>query len=400
MIHKFTAKNFYSFKDAVEANFEVNQNAPYTTGYVRNFNSRVSKVLAVIGPNASGKTNLLKVLPFLQFFIATSFNLKPDEKILFYPYKFSSEDNDPTELSVTFSCKGSLYEYFVKLNQSQVLDERLRKYNNSTKQFSILFKRTWNDAKNDYEYDLTNFITTTKVKAIIRKRGNASLLSTAAQIDHKLSNEIVAYWSMPESNVIEFGKHDHPEFIAEAAKYYYENSEARKTAENLLTRFDLGLTKLPIEKHTHKSKSGKEETYYVPIGFHKGGKSDYSIPFLYESGGTKALFSILAQIIPVLSKGSIAVLDEFDADLHPRMLPELIDLFMSEESNPKNAQLLFSTHHHEILNKLDKYQIMIVEKNREDGMSEIWRLDEVGIRADDNYYSKYSSGAYGGVPEL
>ena len=48
----------------------------------------------------------------------------------------------------------------------------------------------------------------------------------------------------------------------------------------------------------------------------------------------------------------------------------------------------------------DKYQIILTEKN-EKGVSESWRLDEmIGVRADDNYYSKYIAGAYGAVPKF
>jgi hypothetical protein len=83
------------------------------------------------------------------------------------------------------------------------------------------------------------------------------------------------------------------------------------------------------------------------------------------------------------------------------MVLALFDLFVDPNTNSKNAQLLLSTHSHLILGKLDKYQIVLVEKNK-DGISESWRLDEMGsdVRADDNYYAKYIAGAYGAVPKI
>ena len=120
----------------------------------------------------------------------------------------------------------------------------------------------------------------------------------------------------------------------------------------------------------------------------------------YESSGTKQLFVLLKTILLVLLKGGVAVLDEFDVNLHPEMVLALFELFIQPETNPKNAQLLFSTHSHRILSNLDKYQIILTEKN-DKGESESWRLDECsGVRADDNYYSKYIAGAYGAVPKL
>jgi len=124
------------------------------------------------------------------------------------------------------------------------------------------------------------------------------------------------------------------------------------------------------------------------------------LPVQYESSGTKQLFVLLKSILAALEKGSIAVIDEFDVNLHPEMVIALYDLFVQPETNPKNAQLFMSTHSHVLLSKLDKYQIVLVEKN-ENGVSEAWRLNEISnVRSDENYYSKYLAGAYGAVPKI
>jgi CheY-like chemotaxis protein len=94
------------------------------------------------------------------------------------------------------------------------------------------------------------------------------------------------------------------------------------------------------------------------------------------------------------------MIDELEADLHPDMLEPLIKLFINPETNPHNAQIIFSTHSHEVMDLLDKEQIVLVEKD-EACNSEAWRLDEVsGVRRSDNLYAKYRSGAYGAVPNI
>ena len=109
---------------------------------------------------------------------------------------------------------------------------------------------------------------------------------------------------------------------------------------------------------------------------------------------------LLKIILQILVSGGIAVIDEIDASLHPDMIVALFELFISRKTNPNNAQIIFSTHSHSILNELDKYQIILTEKNS-CGSCEVWRLDEMqGIRADDNYYNKYISGSYGAVPNV
>ena len=107
---------------------------------------------------------------------------------------------------------------------------------------------------------------------------------------------------------------------------------------------------------------------------------------------------LLSNILPALATGGLAIIDELEADLHPNMLKPIMDLFFSKRSNPKQAQLLCTCHSPEILNIVDKSQVVLVEKD-EQCRSEAWRLDTVsGIRTDDNYYAKYLSGAYGAVP--
>ena len=104
-------------------------------------------------------------------------------------------------------------------------------------------------------------------------------------------------------------------------------------------------------------------------------------------------------ILPVLERGGMAIIDEIDNDLHPHLLPHLIDLFKFEHTNPHQAQLIFSCHTPEVLNILKKHQIYLVQKENQE--SEAWRLDEVvGVRADDNLYAKYMAGAFDAVPNV
>jgi len=82
------------------------------------------------------------------------------------------------------------------------------------------------------------------------------------------------------------------------------------------------------------------------------------------------------------------------------MIPPLVNLFISQKTNPHHAQLLFSCHSIELMKSLDKYQILLVEKD-EYGYSRVIRMDEIkGVRSDENIYAKYDSGAYGAIPNI
>ncbi|WKZ24760.1 MAG: ATP-binding protein [Patescibacteria group bacterium] len=402
MIHSISCKNFYSFSEKTSLIFEVNGNAPENNGYfIAKSGARLSKVETVIGPNASGKTNLLKILPFLKWLIIDSFNMKPENPIVVQSFAFGDEKNKPTELSVVFEVDGKVYTYSFTITKEKILTEELKltsfaKKKKSTKK---IFSRNWNNEENGYDFEGDNFDLPKGFEKLLRS--NASVIGTAARLNHTESQTIATYWGQIETNVIEagwIGDHLLPNSIAqlgEAFNFFSENDLLKQEAEKLLSRFDLGLSGFEIRKE--KKENGFSLNVRASHFFN--GQTQY-LPVQYESSGTKQLFVLLKNILAALEKGSIAIIDEFDVNLHPEMVMALFDLFIQPETNPKNAQLLLSTHSHMLLSKLDKYQIVLVEKN-ENGISEAWRLDEVSdVRSDDNYYSKYIAGAYGAVPKI
>jgi AAA15 family ATPase/GTPase len=403
MIHSFSCKNFYSFEELTTLDFEVNNNAPENNGYcIAKSGTRLSKVETVIGPNASGKTNLLKVLPFLKWLIVDSFNTKPEDRIAVQSFAFGDAKDKPTELSVTFEIDEKLYTYTFTLDKQRILSEELSVigFVKEKKGNKKLFTRTWNTSTNQYVFEGENFGLPKDFEELLRS--NASVISSSFRLNHAESKEIAKFWQQIETNVIEagwVGDHIIPNKIPqwfEALIFYSNNEVLKKEAEKLLSRFDLGLNGIIFEKE----KAGNSMTIKNVQAVHLFNGKQQTLPILYESSGTKQLFVILKTILQALENGSVAIVDEFDVNLHPEMVMALFDLFIQPETNPKNAQLLLSTHSHMLLNKLDKYQIVLVEKN-ENGISEAWRLDEVSdVRPDENYYSKYIAGAYGAVPKI
>ena len=170
---------------------------------------------------------------------------------------------------------------------------------------------------------------------------------------------------------------------------------------DVLSNLDLGIAEVIIESHSYVEKeSGKSEETKIPFGIHRYGKQEQKLPLWYESSGTQATFVLLKKILPALEHGGIVIIDEMEADLHPDMITALLDLFIDRERNPHNAQIIFTCHAHEILNVLQKDQVLLIEKDP-NGFSEAWRLGDMkGIRRDDNLYAKYRAGAYGAIPNL
>ena len=69
MLKSFALRNFQSFHEQVHISLELNKHTPDDNrAFETPLGSKLSKALAVIGPNASGKTTLIKSLAFVSWF--------------------------------------------------------------------------------------------------------------------------------------------------------------------------------------------------------------------------------------------------------------------------------------------------------------------------------------------
>ncbi len=122
--------------------------------------------------------------------------------------------------------------------------------------------------------------------------------------------------------------------------------------------------------------------------------------WILESHGTQSFIKMFPMLTLALAQGGVCLIDEFDASIHPLVLPELIGWFYDrEDRNQYDAQLWFTCHSVSLLNDLSKEEVIIAEKDRK-GRTHAHSLMDVKVRRDENLYRKYLSGAYGGVPQI
>ena len=93
MIKWFRFKNFQSYLDDCEVDLTVNQKvASSYFDHELNDKSKVAKVLGVFGGNGAGKSNLIKPLSFISWFIPNSFyEMEKNEKIPYHPHFLASD---------------------------------------------------------------------------------------------------------------------------------------------------------------------------------------------------------------------------------------------------------------------------------------------------------------------
>ena len=376
MLLEFGAENFCSFKEGFEISFQKSKNST----------ENITNIIAVKGANASGKTNILKALSFLHDFILNSFsNLKPDEDINMSSF---FKNKERTLLYIIFLEKNIEYKYEIQLTNKKIISEKIWK---KDKRETLVVER--DDA----------LITTTKefkeLEIINLNRKNASIVSLAKQYGLNELDMIYNFFNNMFSNVdiIGHNKNLFDDFNG-ISKLYFDDSNMLSFIIKFLKKSDIGL-------HDIKILSKKDEETglltYFPIFEYKVNDIITTLNYYEQSAGTQLLFTQLSLYKLVIHLGSLLVLDEFDISLHPDLLPMLLELFEDKESNPKNAQLILTTHNYDIMDRLGKYKTVLV--NKVDNESFLYRLDEIPgdiIRNDRPISPIYNANKIGGKPKI
>ena len=136
MIVNIKVSNFLSFNEETELSLSAGKIRRNADRIYTNRNVRILKCLSIFGPNASGKSNLMKVI----FFIKKSLieNKIPREYTNKY-YKLDKKNIDKPskfEISILINKRIYVYGFTVILSKGQFVDEWLYEKNNN----KLLFK--------------------------------------------------------------------------------------------------------------------------------------------------------------------------------------------------------------------------------------------------------------------
>ncbi len=188
MLIEFSVSNFRSIKEEqtlsmiADSSTRKNDNTfvPIEGNKLRLLNSA-----AIYGANASGKSNILKALSTLIFYIR-EVNIDVDDKIPYYePFELEKSClSKPSIFKLSFIIEGIMYEYQIAFDSREVHHEQLDFYPN--KRQANLFIRTKNEVKRgDYFQDKRLFST----KALTKY----PYLSKVAREEHEQMQKLYEY---------------------------------------------------------------------------------------------------------------------------------------------------------------------------------------------------------------
>ncbi len=391
MIFEFCVRNYLSIRDEMKLSFvattlkehlaESNDVIPVSDTGLALVRSAV-----IYGANASGKSNLLKAFSFYKRFIIDSFrNGQAGETIDVEQFRLNAGTvNSPTMMEATFSDGSVVYRYGFEVDGGAVCSEWLYQRANKkrAKEVEVFYRdgeKTAVHPKSPLLQELVNRRMT---------RANALLLSTAAQFNEVRAAGILQW--LNNTQVI-FCSED-KKLWQQAIKHLDDESVRRRIIE--FARYaDLGIESITkadnliVSNHRQYDDEGRE-TNNVAFSFNGN-----------ESEGTIKYFSLSYPIIDALDNGKRIIVDELDAKLHPLLVRRIITLFNSSETNPKGAQLLFTTHDTFLLGAglFRRDQIWFTQKDSF-GATELYSLAEYKVRSGSSFEKDYLLGKYGATP--
>jgi AAA15 family ATPase/GTPase len=417
MIAEFTVQNYRSFKEKHTFSLTSTKNKELSESNTFEIGDKLRflKTAVVYGANASGKSNFFRALSFYKNFAVFSGPRKQvGDTIEVDAFYFSKQtEHEPSFFELVFFMKNDegkniRYRYGFSVTQEEVITEYLFAILN-VREVALFTREKQDIVTTDY------FREGAKIKSAVRQ--NCSFLSVCAQTNGEISVSIVRYFRdmlitsglqniasvtknrlhKPDDNTLE-GVLDFLHFADIQVNELQIGREAINISE-------LSPDLAEFLKRTPHAKPPERETYFFGHIYFDNEKNAGTvlIPEQQEASGIIKLFTYAIPITSALENGTPLFIDEFDAQLHPLILENIINLFNSPEKNPKNAQLVISCHAVNILtNKLFRRdQIWFCEKDQY-GATDLYSLVEYDepIRNDAAFGKNYLQGKYGAVPYI
>lgn len=413
MILNFKVKNYRSIKDEISIDLQatsdktMKKDATFTVA-----NVLLLKSAAIYGPNASGKSNILKAyFVFRMMILESLMRANAPAELPNEFFKLSSEtENKASFFEMTFLLGEDTYTYGFEVGKEKIFKEWLKQ----EKGKKVLFSRENQEIESNKNYFQ-------EASAVLKKQTSERtlFLTLLASNNAPLSKKIVDL--VKNTNYI--SGTDRGNTLNYSFGQFLKNSEMAEKMKDFTVKADFGVVdikaseKMILAKEAQNipdkfkellfkedSKVAERSLKFYHKKFDKDGKEAEAEPldfFQEESEGTQTFFALSAPFIDTLEAGKVLFIDEIDASLHPYLCRYIVSMFNSKEKNPNNAQLIFTTHDTSLLSEefLRRDQIYFTDKNKNNS-TELFSLSDISERKGVDYAKRYLEGRYNALPYI
>lgn len=429
MLVNFKFKNIKSFYEKNELSLqctkdselaEINTFSVSESLFNATDSNNLLKSAVIFGPNASGKSNVIKGLVYMynavRLSAASQFSvIKSNQNFAFYDTASDEESLYEVELIQN----QTLYTYGFTILHGKIEKEWLKRRKERT---VTVFERNKN------KVELTG---NEAAQALINLPESTLFLSVGGNFKLSISPYMQDVLDWFNNMIIVFENN-----INSLDIYSVENQKYKDQAIEILRKADIGIKNMDVVKDKipnlgnlnsvlnfnmhlqanfseyRQLKKENENMYDIDLNtkFNIYNKKNEEVGTKeimlfkdngFHSEGTIRLLCYLGFILAALDKGKLIFIDEIDSKLHFLVADYLIKMFNSIDKNPNNAQLICTAHNVMLMDEdLRRDQIYFTSKNEIGVSSLVSLIDYKGVRKNDLFSKKYLAGFYSKLPDL
>ena len=394
MLLEFTFENFKCYRDETTLSMEAASIEEHSASLIKDSNGRdILPVGVIYGPNGGGKSSVLQALECVRNHVIIPYAvLRQRDGVRRYircrPYAFESASRHaPTTFCVLFTKDIYTYRYILSIKDGIIEEEYLHRRMPGKGATAKLFEREGSSI------ELGSWLK--------RKRANTDvdemmpyLTFLAINYDYEPIDDAFSWFLDCQS--IDYSHTRFENVVIEP-----DDEEEKRRILNMLNNMDIDISDIRYVHDEDDSDSIRE------IYLKHANSENYELELQEESNGTQKLMGLIPMVLSALDRGSLLVSDEMDAKLHPKLIKYLVRLFTDRKTNPKGAQLIFTSHDMSTLTSsvFRRDEIWFAAKSSDEtarlySLSDVADTDGKRVRVKSAYNKQYLAGRYGADPYL
>lgn len=382
--------------------------------------NEVLKSAVIFGSNASGKSNVLKILTYMRNVISSSGAQFPVVQAN-EPFAFlENAANEESLFEVEIIQNDTFYRYGFTILHGSINSEWLDR---RTERLTSVFKRNGKNIEitglnkqaaglinispktlflsvaNNFHLDIAPYISDVLdwfKNLLIVFSNNANSLDIYTVNNGKYREEALKILSLADIGISDIkvikdkvaNMNDITDVLRFNTQIQVNPTLVGQLKQEATELYNIDLqTQFEVYDENHEVKGHRDVMLFKNRGF--------------NSEGTERLLLYMGWILAALDNGYVLLIDEIDSKLHFLVTDYIIKLFNSIDSNPKNAQLICTAHNIMLMDEdLRRDQIYFTSKNTY-GISTLSSLsDYKNVRKSDLFSKKYLAGFYTKLPDM
>jgi uncharacterized protein len=412
MLIGFSVTNFRSFHAQQSINFVSSSDDSHRQTHCFSTGFRavptLNRTAVIFGPNASGKTNLLMALRSMRDLVLNSTVLTEEQyQEAFAPFGFDLKEGASTKFEIDLLLDGDRYKYAFSYNGRRITYERLTVYSGRKPQ--RWFERSF-DTRTQTENWAPFSVNVEGHREMWRKatRPRALFVTTAAQLDGEQFVPLLRWFQTQ----LEFVLSPSDYFNASALAKRMRDAHFKSSVLSVLQMIKIPIgdirmiererTELPlVEKLDLDGGGGCDACSAVEVSYSRSSTAPIWVNLANEGAGVRRLLFLLGPLLDTIHNSKLAVVDNFDAALHPLVTRFVLQLNSLKSGVRHKAQLLLSSHNTSLmdLDILRRDEIWLMDTDG-DRASRLSSMAKHHLRRREMIAKHYLRGRYGGVPHI